>query len=104
MDDMRQSGLEDRVTVMVFSEFGRRVAENSSLGTDHGTAGPVFLLGKNLANRTYGKLPSLADLEGGDLKFAFDFRDVYASVLTDALGLRKPKVLERFGGTKLFKA
>lgn len=104
MDDMKQSGLADRVTVLVFSEFGRRVSENSSVGTDHGTAGPVFLLGTKLADRNYGKQPSLADLEGGDLKHGIDFRDVYSSILTDALELRKPRVLEAFGKTKLFKA
>jgi len=103
MDDMQQSGFTDRVTVLVFSEFGRRVAENSSIGTDHGTAGPVFLLGSKLASRTYGQQPSLADLDGGDLKHSVDFRDVYASVLTETLGMRKPQVLEAFGKTKLFK-
>lgn len=104
MDDMKQSRIEDRISVVVFSEFGRRVRENSSLGTDHGTAGPVFLLGNRLTNQEFGKVPSLADLDGGDLKHEIDFREVYASVLTDELGIRKPKLLEPFGKTKFFKA
>ena len=85
MDDMKHSGLEDRVAVLVFSEFGRRVAENGSKGTDHGTAGPVFLLGTKLKQRSFGKMPSLTDLKGGDLQHSTDFRDIYTSVLTLSL-------------------
>ncbi len=81
MNDMRESGLEDRVLVMAFSEFGRRVKENASLGTDHGTAGPVFLVGTQLKQRVYGNMPPLSDLDSGDLKYNLDFRQVYAGVL-----------------------
>ncbi|MFO0940682.1 MAG: DUF1501 domain-containing protein [Pirellulales bacterium] len=95
-DDLRQSGLEDRVLVLCFSEFGRRVAENDSLGTDHGTAGPVFLAGTRLANRSYGVLPSLTDLDDGDLKFHVDFRHIYGSILTEWLGLRLPSWLKGY--------
>lgn len=102
MDDMKQSKLDDRISILVFSEFGRRVQENSSQGTDHGAAGPVFLLGSRMAKPEFGKLPSLTDLYGGDLKHSIDFRDVYASVITDELGLGKPKVLEGFGKMKFF--
>lgn len=102
MDDMKRSELEDRVAVLVFSEFGRRVAENGSQGTDHGTAGPVFLLGKKLTARTFGEVSSLSDLEQGDLRFQINFRDIYGSVLTDWLNLPKPVVLQDYGKVKFF--
>ena len=97
MDDMKASGLEDRVVVMAFSEFGRRVKENDSDGTDHGTAGPVFLAGTNLTNRFYGVMPSLLDVDAGDLRHSIDFRDIYASLITDWLQLRCPETLSKFG-------
>jgi len=95
MDDMRESGLEDRVLVMAFSEFGRRVKENDSLGTDHGTAGPVLLAGTKLASRIYGRMPSLLDLDNGDLKYTTDFRNLYSAVLTDWLQMETPQSLQR---------
>ena len=70
-----------------FSEFGRRVAENSSAGTDHGTAGLVFLAGPGVRSGVHGKVPSLTDLVDGDPKITTDFRRVYASVLEQWLGL-----------------
>lgn len=79
--DLAEHGHRDRVAVLVFSEFGRRVAENGSRGTDHGTAGPVFLAGFPVRGGLYGTHPSLTDLDQGDLKFTTDFRSVYASVL-----------------------
>ena len=63
---------------LCFSEFGRRVAENASEGTDHGTAGPVFLAGTKVKSGLIGKHPDLDDLAQGDLKFHTDFRQVYA--------------------------
>src|SRR5262249_24474350 len=60
------------VVLMGFSEFGRRVKENTSQGTDHGTAGPVFVLGERVAGGQYGKAPSLTDLDDGNLKFTTD--------------------------------
>ena len=74
--------------VLVFSEFGRRVQENATLGTDHGTAGPVFLAGRAVRSGLIGTYPSLADLEDGDLKMTVDFRRVYAAVLEGWLGLQ----------------
>ena len=103
MDDMQASGLEDRVMVMSFSEFGRRVKENDSIGTDHGTAGPVFLAGTKLAKRFYGKMPSLLDLDGGDLKHTTDFRDLYASIVTDWLELSGPATLRDYGMKSLLR-
>ena len=102
MDDMQQSGLEDRVLVMCFSEFGRRVAENDSLGTDHGTAGPVFLSGTSLAERIYGQLPLLTDLDEGDLKFNLDFRHLYSSIVSHWLGLKVPATLRDYHLSGLF--
>jgi len=72
---------------MCFSEFGRRVAENSSAGTDHGTAGLVMLAGPGIRAGVHGIVPSLTDLVDGDPKIATDFRRVYAAVLEDWLGL-----------------
>ena len=71
----------DRVLVMTFSEFGRRVAENASAGTDHGAAAPVFLAGPKCTQPVFGGQPSLTDLDDGDLKFHTDFRSVYATIL-----------------------
>jgi uncharacterized protein (DUF1501 family) len=82
----------DVVTVM-YSEFGRRVAANASAGTDHGTAGPVFVLGPGVAGGFVGAQPSLTDLDAGDLKHDVDFRSVYATVLRDVLGTDPERVL-----------
>ncbi|MET8427507.1 DUF1501 domain-containing protein [Nocardia sp. NPDC004860] len=69
------------VVLMAYSEFGRRVAANASQGTDHGTAGPVFLAGASVAGGFHGDEPSLTDLDNGDLKVTVDFRDVYHELL-----------------------
>lgn len=86
LDDVIAHGEGDRVLAMCFSEFGRRVAENASDGTDHGTAGPIFMAGTKLRPGLIGKHPSLTDLDQGDLKYHTDFRQVYATVLQDWLG------------------
>ena len=78
--DLAGHGLADRVLLSTFSEFGRRVAENGSLGTDHGAASMLFALSPNKGG-LYGTHPSMADLEDGDLKHTSDFRSVYASLL-----------------------
>ncbi|MCC6235504.1 MAG: DUF1501 domain-containing protein [Verrucomicrobiales bacterium] len=95
--DLKAQGHLDRVLLMSFSEFGRRVAENGSGGTDHGAAGPMFLLGARLPRAVLGGYPSLAPgtLLNGDLKFGVDFRSVYAAVLEDWLGAPAEKVLGR---------
>lgn len=87
LDDMKNCGLGERVTVLAFSEFGRRVKENASAGTDHGTSGPVFVAGESVNSGMIGEYPSLANLEDGDLKTTTDFRCVYRSLLTDWLGI-----------------
>ncbi len=78
---LEQAGQADRVLAMTFSEFGRRVAENASEGTDHGAAAPLFFAGAKLPRAIVGEHPSLSDLDDGDLKFHTDFRCVYATVL-----------------------
>jgi uncharacterized protein (DUF1501 family) len=87
LDDLAAAKLAQRVMVLCFSEFGRRVAENGSQGTDHGTAGPVFLAGPSAKAGLVGAAPHLLDLQDGDLKMTTDFRRVYATVLQDWLGL-----------------
>ena len=87
LDDLTASKLADRVVLLVFSKFGRRVQENGSMGTDHGTAGPVFLAGPGVKPGLIGSYPSLTDLQDGDLKMTVDFRRVYATVLESWLGL-----------------
>ena len=78
---------------MTFSEFGRRVAQNASNGTDHGTAMPLFIIGGGVKGGIYGDHPSLTDLDHGDLKFATDFRAVYATVIEKWLGRNPADVL-----------
>jgi len=86
-DELAAAKLADRVLVLAFSEFGRRVAENSSAGTDHGTAGLVLLAGQGVQGGIHGKVPSLIDLPDGDPRWSVDFRRIYATVLEDWLGL-----------------
>jgi uncharacterized protein (DUF1501 family) len=86
MDDLSKSGDGGRVAVLVFSEFGRRLAENASQGTDHGTAAPVFVLGAGVKPGVHGPYPNLQDLDDGDPKFGVDFRRVYAALLGNWLG------------------
>lgn len=93
--DMKDQGNEDRVLMMTFSEFGRRVAQNASGGTDHGTAAPLFVIGPKLASGIVGKQPSLTDLDQGDLKFNTDFRSVYATVLQNWLNTPSKPILGR---------
>jgi len=92
---LQSDGTADRVLTMVFSEFGRRVRENQSGGTDHGTAAPMFLMGDNINPGIYGRYPNLTDLENGDLKHNVDFRQVYATVLNDWFHIDAKTVLGR---------
>lgn len=86
MEDMKRLGRADDVAVMMFTEFGRRVEENASLGTDHGTAVPMFVFGKGLRHSLFGQHPSLTDLDDGNLKMTTDFRRVYATAIKEWLG------------------
>lgn len=84
--EMEALGKADKVIVLVFSEFGRRAYENGSGGTDHGTAAPMLLIGKQVKGGVHGPNPDLNDLQNGDLKFKIDFRDVYAATLDRWMG------------------
>lgn len=86
MDDLERIGRADQVAVMIFTEFGRRVEENGSLGTDHGTATPMFIVGKGVKGGFYGSHPSLTDLDDGNMKMTTDFRSVYATMIKEWLG------------------
>jgi uncharacterized protein (DUF1501 family) len=83
---MRTNMYGKNLVVMMYSEFGRRVAANASQGTDHGAAGPVFLAGAPVKGGFYGDEPSLTDLNDGDLKITTDFRDIYHELLSHTLG------------------
>jgi uncharacterized protein (DUF1501 family) len=86
IDDVARLGRGDDVAVMIFTEFGRRVEENGSLGTDHGTATPMFLAGRGVKGGFYGQHPSLIDLDDGNMKMTTDFRRVYATAINEWLG------------------
>jgi uncharacterized protein (DUF1501 family) len=92
---MREQGNFDRVMLLTFSEFGRRVAQNASAGTDHGAAAPLFLFGGALGGGLHGKHPSLTKLERGDLIHHTDFRSVYATLLEQWLKTPSAPVLGR---------
>ncbi|THF85228.1 DUF1501 domain-containing protein [Deinococcus sp. KSM4-11] len=85
--DLEKQGLADDVIVMGFSEFGRRVAENDSAGTDHGKGSVMFALGQGVKGGVHGSSPDLEDLSEGDIKYRQDFRGVYAEALTKWLKL-----------------
>jgi uncharacterized protein (DUF1501 family) len=91
--DLAAQGNDRRVLVLTFSEFGRRVGENGSGGTDHGTAAPCFLIGPMVRPGLLGEHPSLTDLDEGDLKHTLDFRSLYAGILEDWMGTRAAPVL-----------
>ncbi|HUP49257.1 MAG TPA: DUF1501 domain-containing protein [Thermoanaerobaculia bacterium] len=95
-DDLAGRRLSDSVVVLAWSEFGRRVYENGALGTDHGKAGTVFLVGDRVKGGTfYGDVPDLADLDDGDLKTTIDFRSVYWTLIQDWFGRDPLPVLQR---------
>jgi uncharacterized protein (DUF1501 family) len=86
IEDLKRIGHADQVAVVMFTEFGRRVEENGSRGTDHGTATPMFVIGKGVKGGFYGTPPSLTDLDDGNLKMTTDFRRVYATAIQGWLG------------------
>lgn len=97
-------GKADKVVVLVFSEFGRRCYENASLGTDHGAAAPMFLIGSSVKGGLHGPLPNLQDLTDGDLKHSIDFRQVYATALDRWVGGDSSAVLgQKFEHVDVFK-
>jgi uncharacterized protein (DUF1501 family) len=92
-DDLTKAGEAERVLVLVFSEFGRRLEENAGGGTDHGTAGPMFVIGPAVTAGVHGPSPNLLDLDDGDPKYAIDFRQVYATILERWLNCKATNVL-----------
>ncbi|WP_460941311.1 DUF1501 domain-containing protein [Spirosoma humi] len=103
MADLKTAGRQKDVLLMTFSEFGRRVKQNASNGTDHGTANNVFLIGGGLpAQRVLNEAPNLAKLTEGDLTYSVDFRQIYATLLHDYLGADDVAILGRkFDGLKI---
>ncbi len=93
--DLKAQGNTGRVLTMEFSEFGRRVGQNASGGTDHGTAAPMYFVGDMIRPGLLGEHPSLSDLDQGDLKFNVDFRSVYSAVLEDWMSAPAAKILGR---------
>ncbi|SRR5579883_501482 len=105
LDDLAAAKLADRVLVLCFSEFGRRVQENGSQGTDHGTAGPIILAGSKVKAGLLGEAPKLLDLKDGDLKMSIDFRRIYATVLENWLHLPSRAALSgTFEPVSLFRS
>jgi uncharacterized protein (DUF1501 family) len=103
-DDLAAAGHGERVALLSFSEFGRRVEENASQGTDHGAAAPVFLMGPVGTPGLVGSHPGLDDLDDGDLKFHTDFRSIYASLIADWLNITaEPVVGSGFKSLPLFR-
>jgi uncharacterized protein (DUF1501 family) len=96
-EDLKAQGNANRVLVMTFSEFGRRVAQNANGGTDHGAAAPLFLVGPKIKAGLLGKFPSLApkDLHNGDPKYSVDFRSIYAGILQGWLNTNPVPILGR---------
>lgn len=90
-EDLKKSQQLQNVTIVVFSEFGRRVKDNGR-GTDHGTAAPMFVIGGNNRGKIIGRNPNLSDLDNGDLKHEIDFRSVYASLLKNKLDFDASKI------------
>lgn len=94
VDDLQYHGQFENTLIVCFSEFGRRLAENKSAGTDHGAANQLFLIGGSLKQKgIINELPDLSDLENGDLKYKIDFREVYATLLTNWLKVDPTNIL-----------
>ena len=98
MGQLKATSRSNDVTIMVYSEFGRRVVGNGSQGTDHGTSGPMFLIGKTVKGGFYGEQPSLKNLYKGDLAVTTDFRDVYATVIEKVLTSPVDPTLGKWSG------
>jgi uncharacterized protein (DUF1501 family) len=89
--DLKKAQLLQNVTIVVFSEFGRRVKDNGN-GTDHGTAAPMFIIGGNNKGKVIGNNPNLSDLDNGDLKYEIDFRSVYATLLQQKMNFNPTSI------------
>ena len=100
--EIEKAGLGDRVVTVVMSEFGRRAAENLSGGTDHGSAGPVFVIGQGVHAGFHGAYPSLEDLDRENFKYTTDFRRIYASILHSAFRVDPRPILGDHEPLELF--
>jgi uncharacterized protein (DUF1501 family) len=95
-NDLAAQGRANDTLMMTFSEFGRRVIENGSNGTDHGTAAPQFMIGGSISPGLYGTYPSLTDLDpSGNLLWNIDFRQTYGTILEDWFGIQQTEVLDQ---------
>ncbi len=92
--DLKARKLDSKVVIMTWSEFGRRVKSNASDGTDHGSAGPMFLLGTPVNGGLYGQQPDLGNLDNGNLRYTVDFRSVYTTVLERWLSVPARDILD----------
>ena len=92
-DELKATGHDGRVVSLAFSEFGRRLRQNASNGTDHGVAGPSFVFGPSVKPGLHGAYPSLSDLDQGDLVHTVDFRSVYADILDNWMAIDSRKAL-----------
>ena len=97
VEDLQKNNTFEDVLILTFSEFGRRVKQNESKGTDHGTANNVFVMGKNLKKQgLYNDLPNLGDLDkNGNLKYEIDFREIYATILDKWLQVDDVAILNK---------
>ncbi|MFI1782020.1 DUF1501 domain-containing protein [Streptomyces rubiginosohelvolus] len=102
LERVRKTKAGRKVVVAVYSEFGRRPRANASQGTDHGTSGPVFVLGEPVKGGFYGDQPSLTDLTDDDLRTTVDFRDVYATLLRGVLDTEPDRILDGHAGSLAF--
>ncbi|WP_097990632.1 DUF1501 domain-containing protein [Streptomyces sp. f51] len=102
LERVRRTKAGRKVVVAVYSEFGRRPRANAGQGTDHGTSGPVFVLGEPVKGGFYGDQPSLTDLTDDDLRTTTDFRDVYATLLRGVLGTEPDRILDGHAGSLAF--
>jgi len=93
-NDLQDQGLDEKVLTMTFSEFGRRAYSNGSYGSDHGKAAPILLFGSGLKGGVYGTNPDLSDLDGGNVRHEFDYRQVYTTVLSDWLGSPNSSIID----------
>jgi uncharacterized protein (DUF1501 family) len=96
MDDMKKNGSDKEILSMVFSEFGRRVVQNGSGGTDHGTANNLFLIGGGISKPgIYNDFPDLSQLDNGDINFSIDFRKIYSTILKKWMNVNDVKILDK---------
>ncbi|MEI7550479.1 MAG: DUF1501 domain-containing protein [Actinomycetes bacterium] len=93
LSQIQSTTRKNDVTILVYSEFGRRVKANASQGTDHGTSGPVFVIGNSVKGGFYGDQPSLNSLDQGDLKVTTDFRTIYADLAEQVLMTPAERIL-----------